>query len=123
MRSRYSAYVLGLGRYLVETNTRAARPGEAEELTAWGRSVGWVRLEVEATERGGPGDEEGVVQFTARFVEAGALVALSERSRFLRVDGRWRYVEGEGRTHRQRLGRNEACPCGSGKKLKQCHPA
>jgi SEC-C motif-containing protein len=64
-----------------------------------------------------------VVEFTARFVEAGALVALSERSRFVRVEGRWRYVEGEARTQRQKLGRNEPCPCGSGRKLKQCHGA
>jgi SEC-C motif-containing protein len=121
MRSRYSAFTRGDGPYLVATCARLPRPGEAEALGAWGRSVGWVGLTVEAVEGGGPGDADGVVQFTARFVEAGALVALSERSRFARADGRWRYLEGEARAQRQKLGRNEPCPCGSGLKVKQCH--
>lgn len=121
MRSRYSAFVLGRGDYLVETSTSAPRPGQADELGAWGRSVGWVGLTVEAVEQGGPDDRDGVVRFTARYVEGGALFALSERSAFTRVDGRWRYVEGDVEEKRQKLGRNEPCPCGSGRKVKQCH--
>ncbi|MDX2010376.1 MAG: YchJ family metal-binding protein [Myxococcaceae bacterium] len=121
MRSRYSAFALGRGDYLVETSTRAPRPNEAVELSAWGRSVGWVGLTVEVVERGGPDEVEGIVQFTARYVEAGTLVSLSERSSFTRLERRWAYVEGQAQTHRQKLGRNEPCPCGSGRKVKQCH--
>ncbi len=121
MRSRYSAYVLGLGDYLVRTNTRPAREGEAAELSAWGRAVGWVGLEVRSRERGGPDDSEGVVHFVARFVEGGALVSLEERSQFSRVGGHWAYVDGQATTSRVKLGRNEPCPCSSGKKVKQCH--
>lgn len=121
MRSRYAAYALGLGDYLVATCTRPPRPGEAAELGAWGTRVGWAGLSIVAREAGGPGDPAGVVHFIARFVEDGALVSLEERSRFARVDGRWRYVEGEATTSRAKLGRNDACPCGSGKKVKQCH--
>ncbi|MBL8918916.1 MAG: YchJ family protein [Myxococcaceae bacterium] len=118
MRSRYSAYALGLGEYLVATSSRA---GDAAELAAWGRSVGWVGLSIIDRERGGAADAAGRVRFVARFVERGALVALEEDSRFEKVDGRWRYVEGAARTSSQKLGRNEPCPCGSGKKVKQCH--
>lgn len=121
MRSRYSAYALGLGDYLVQTNTREPRPGEAAELSAWGRAVGWVGLEVRAAEQGASADSHGVVHFVARFVEGGALVSLEERSQFARVDGRWRYVEGQATSGRAKLGRNDPCPCGSGKKVKQCH--
>lgn len=121
MRSRYSAYVLGLGDYLVQTNTGAPRDGEAAELSAWGKAVGWAGLEVRSTEQGSAADSSGVVHFVARFVEGGALVSLEERSQFSRVDGRWRYVDGQARTSRVKLGRNEPCPCGSGKKVKQCH--
>lgn len=121
MRSRYSAYVRGLGAYLVETCTAVAAPDEAESLSKWGRSVGWAGLQVGATEKGGIGDDDGEVSFVASFVEAGELVRLSERSRFVRIDGRWKYVRGEATTTRERLGRNDRCPCGSGRKLKQCH--
>lgn len=121
MRSRYSAYVLGLGDYLVRTNTREPRVDEAAELSAWGSAVGWAGLEVRATEHGGTNDSHGVVHFVARFVEGGALVSLEERSQFSRVDGRWRYVEGQASSSRVKLGRNEPCPCRSGKKVKQCH--
>lgn len=121
MRSRYSAYALGLGDYLVATSAHPARPGEANELSLWGRAVGWVGLTVVDRQQGGVGDATGVVHFVARFVEGGALVSLEERSQFDRDAGRWRYVEGAATTARQKLGRNEPCPCGSGKKVKQCH--
>jgi hypothetical protein len=70
---------LGLGDYLVATNARPARPGESAELTAWGKSVAWVGLAVEAVHSGEATDDAGVVQFSARFLEAGALVTLAER--------------------------------------------
>lgn len=121
MRSRYSAYALGLGEYLVATSARAPRPGEAVELSAWARTVGWVGLTVLERQQGGPADATGVVHFVARYVEASAVVSLEERSQFDRDAGRWRYLEGAATTSRQKLGRNESCPCGSGKKVKQCH--
>lgn len=121
MRSRYSAYVLGLGEYLVHTNTRTPRGDEAAELSAWGKAVGWAGLEVCSTEHGTDSDSSGVVHFIARFVEGGALVSLEERSQFDRVDGRWKYVDGQATTSRAKLGRNDPCPCRSGKKVKQCH--
>jgi SEC-C motif domain protein len=121
MRSRYSAYALGLGDYLVATNERPARPGESAELTTWGRSVAWVGLRVEAVEAGGVEDDGGFVRFSARFLEAGALVTLTERSRFSRVNGAWKYVEGTSEVRRVKLERNAPCPCGSGRKAKQCH--
>lgn len=121
MRSRYAAYALGLGEYLVATSSRPPRPGEAAELSAWGRGVGWAGLSIVGREAGAADDSIGRVHFVARFVERGALVSLDEDSRFEKVDGRWRYVEGVARSTSLKLGRNEPCPCGSGKKVKQCH--
>jgi SEC-C motif-containing protein len=48
-----------------------------------------------ATERGGPDDSDGVVEFRAHFRERGEPGTLSERSRFERVHGAWAYLEGE----------------------------
>ena len=88
MRSRYSAYALGLGDYLVATSAKAPRLGEATELSAWGRAVGWVGLSVLDRLQGGADDATGVVHFVARYVEGSAVVSLEERSQFDRDAGR-----------------------------------
>lgn len=121
MRSRYAAFVLGRGDYLARTLSRPAKDGEAEELGRWGRSVGWLGLDVRGAEAGGVGDSTGSVRFAASFVEQGRRVTLEEASTFVRVGGEWRYVEGRAEVREQRLERNERCPCGSGKKVKACH--
>jgi SEC-C motif-containing protein len=121
MRSRYTAYVRGAVDYLIET---ATAPEKRQDIERWSRESRWTGLEVIATERGGPDDDEGTVEFIAR-AEG---FAHHERSFFRRIDGRWRYVSGE--TPRPRParkeatpGRNDPCPCGSGKKYKKCHGA
>jgi SEC-C motif-containing protein len=124
MRSRYSAYVLGVGPYLLETSwpPAPATPGSsADDMAQWGREKTWVGLSIERVEAGDVADDGGFVQFVAKYVEPGALVSLSERSEFRRVEGRWRYVEGAAHVARTKLGRNDQCPCGSGKKVKHCH--
>ena len=52
-------------------------------------------LDVHRVERGGPEDEEGVVEFTARSLDGRHVVELHERSTFRRKGGRWLYVDGE----------------------------
>lgn len=91
MRSRYSAYVLGLHDYLLATWHPSTRP-QALEL---GDPVAtrWLELEVK---RHGAQADTGTVEFVARFKVGGAsAVRLHERSRFLREDGRWYYLDGE----------------------------
>ena len=107
MRSRYTAFARGLWDYLAATQTAPLQPGQ---------TFTWVGLTVHEA----VGDE---VEFTARYLDADRLVSLSERSRFERSDGRWRYVSGSPSLSSRRLGRNEPCPCGSGRKLKACHAA
>ena len=95
MRSRYSAFALGLGEYILKTQAPALSRQTADEITAWARSVTWLGLEVLRVERGGPNDARGRVEFVARFKEGGRAVEQRELSRFDRVDGRWRYLEGK----------------------------
>jgi len=87
MRSRYSAYVLGLPDYLLATWHPATAPGQ---LTL--SPVKWLGLEVRHAQASG---EAGVVEFVARWREDGRGVRLHEISRFVREDGRWRYLDGE----------------------------
>jgi len=121
MRSRYSAFARGLGEYLAATHAAPATPSDIAELSRWAASVTWLGLDVLSRGAGGVEDATGVVEFVARYLEDGAVVALHERSRFERQDGRWRYVDGTPRVTTTKVERNAPCPCGSGKKFKQCH--
>jgi SEC-C motif-containing protein len=78
------------------------------------------------TEDGGPEDKEGHVEFIASFSEGGARREHHEMASFSREDGIWYFVEGNVLPPKQvvretpKVGRNEPCPCGSGKKYKKC---
>ncbi len=118
MRSRYSAFVLGLGEYLVQSWHPAHLGGlTAAELSQ--TDTHWDGLEIIASQ-GGPEDETGMVEFKAWFLEGDKRHCLHERSRFGRYQGRWVYTEGEIDPLPLKTGRNDPCPCGSGKKHKKC---
>jgi SEC-C motif-containing protein len=129
MRSRYSAYVRGVIDYIVDTHDPASRDEVDREASAqWSRETEWQGLDIVATRQGGPDDSEGYVEFIARGKTAGKPFSHHERSRFKKVEGRWYYLDdkGKGETIRKttpEAGRNDPCPCGSGKKYKRCHGA
>jgi SEC-C motif domain protein len=87
MRSRYSAFVVGDLSYLLETWHPSTRP-RTLELDA---DIRWYRLDIIATERGGPFDRDGTVEFEAHYRGG----SQRERSRFVRESGRWLYVSEE----------------------------
>lgn len=90
MRSRYSAFVLGIERYLLDSWHRSTRP---EDLELDGTIV-WTRLLVESSEAGGPFDDAGTVTFTAIGRSSDGRFEQRERSRFVREGGRWFYFDG-----------------------------
>jgi len=116
MRSRYTAYVLGELDYLKETWHPADRPARLK----LDDGVKWLKLDVlDFSEQG----EQATVEFEARLLVAGQVDAMHEKSRFIREQGRWLYSKGETLTPSftaWKPGRNETCPCGSGKKIKRC---
>lgn len=91
MRSRYSAYVLRLLPYLQSSWHPRTRPA-ALTLDPPNRRE-WLGLKVQ--EHTPIDADHAVVAFTARSRVAGQLQVLRERSRFERVDGHWRYVDGD----------------------------
>lgn len=92
MRSRYSAFALGLSEYLLQSWHTSTRPTDSDfELD---ESVVWKRLLIEQVEAGGPFDSEGYVTFAAIARTPGGRFEQRERSRFLRESGFWRYVDG-----------------------------
>lgn len=91
MRSRYSAYVLGLEGYLRATWHPATCPATLE-LDVPPRPQ-WLGLAVKAHVP--LDDTHATVEFVARYKLNGRAFKLHETSRFERVDGRWLYVDGE----------------------------
>ncbi|MGB1321632.1 MAG: YchJ family protein [Vibrio gallaecicus] len=136
MRSRYSAHVFGLVDYVITTyhpscNAEAQRAGIAESIDS-----DWAGLEVIDTTKGSH-ENEGFVEFKAYFNDGTEQFCMQERSRFVREDGLWYYIDGtfpEQEENQQpeidprlnqtiesfKIGRNDPCICGSGKKYKKC---
>ena len=127
MRSRYSAYVKHAYEHLGRSLSAEQRKDfSVEQSKTWAESSEWLGLKILRTEKGGPDDTEGVVDFSARFRAEGKEQEHLESARFTREEGRWVYdgvVPAVGRTVRReapKVGRNDPCPCGSGKKYKKC---
>ena len=88
MRSRYSAFACGDADYLFRTWHPRTRPAEV----AIDPSITWTDLKVSDIVGGGPDDDSGEVEFTARYESAGRAGGLHERSHFERRAGRWFYL-------------------------------
>jgi len=93
MRSRYSAYVLAREDYLLATWHPSSRPRDVELVCD--PPVQWLGLKILDVVSGGREDEQGQVEFVARYKQRGKAGRLHERSRFLKQAGRWFYVDGE----------------------------
>ena len=91
MRSRFSAFALGLTDYLLATWHPSTRPADLEVDP----DTTWTRLRILDRTGGGPEDATGTVTFRAHFIHDGDRGAQSETSRFVRDAGRWVYLDGD----------------------------
>lgn len=90
MRSRYTAFVVDDADYLLDTWHPTKRPPEL----SLDDDLSWRRLDVLATEGGGPFDTTGVVEFEAFYRGPDGRGSLHERSRFVKQGREWLYVDG-----------------------------
>ena len=120
MRSRYTAFTLADANYIKQTMAGKALLGFDEAKTQlWARSVVWLGLDVvnESSDA-----NLGHVEFIARYLENNLLKSIHEVSEFHLINGVWFYVDGKHvPAPNQRIARNDNCPCGSGRKFKNCH--
>ncbi|MFD2110479.1 YchJ family protein [Thiorhodococcus fuscus] len=91
MRSRYSAFTRNATDYL----RHSWHPDTCPSDLTPDPSATWIGLKILATEAGGPDDETATVEFVARYKIGGRAYRLHERSRFVRYQGRWVYLDGE----------------------------
>ncbi len=110
MRSRYSAFVLGEVEYLIFSSIHSSE-ADKEELLDFSNGVEWIGLEIIDT-------YDDTVEFKAYYNVGNTTQLLHEKSRFIQVEGIWKYDSGE--LLGSKIERNIPCPCGSGKKFKKC---
>ncbi|MCC6217281.1 MAG: YchJ family protein [Polyangiaceae bacterium] len=127
MRSRYAAYALGNVDYILESHDPERRDQVDRPSTErWSKEAEWLGLEVVSTEAGGADDAEGTVEFVAKYRLKRIAITHRERALFRKLDGRWYFVDGQEiagppvKKEGPKVGRNDPCPCGSGKKHKRC---
>ncbi len=133
MRSRYTAYTKGAVAYLKETLLPGSR-GDFNEKDAkeWAKQSEWLGLEILSA-------KGETVEFVAKYKTQGKVLEHHEVSTFKKKDGQWYFVDGESHVHEEgkghehhrepqapivreapKVGRNDPCVCGSGKKSKKC---
>ena len=123
MRSRFTAHYVGDHRHLHRTYLETSRQAFVDEPA--GQEVKWTRLVIRAHEPEVKPDLS-YVDFTAYFEGNGGVeLPMHEKSEFRRINGEWFFVkpirEGPAPVRAAvKAGRNDPCPCGSGKKFKHC---
>ena len=90
MRSRYTAYVRGNSAYLLATWHPSTRPAELDLSTESGTR--WLGLKISRAQESG---DTASVEFIARYRIGGRAHRLHEKSRFVRENGHWYYIDGE----------------------------
>jgi SEC-C motif-containing protein len=126
MRSRYTAYVEHAIDYIIQTCTDDEKNKiDYGQTKIWSEKSKWLGLKILAVEKGSAGDSVGSVEFQATYEMDGLHDIHHEKASFKKQEGRWLYDEGSVIPKTvvrsvPKTGRNEPCPCGSGKKYKHC---
>ena len=127
MRSRYTAYATGDVDYIKKTMGPAikAKEFDRESVEKWANESEWLGLSIVTTAKGSENDTEGTVEFIAQYSDGKNEQIHHESAEFRKIDGAWYFIDGRMmnepyRREEPKVGRNDACPCGSGKKFKKC---
>ena len=104
MRSRFTAFALRDADYLLRSWHPSTRPDRLD----LDEGTRWLRLDILDRAEGGPFDARGIVEFEAFYRDASGRGSLHERSRFVREQGTWLYLDAvDGVSTSARAGRFE----------------
>jgi SEC-C motif-containing protein len=126
MRSRYTAFVRGDLDYIERTSAKEALAEfNRVEIESYVGDINWCGLDIASVSQGGAGDDSGVIDFTFHSQHKGEDYAQREIASFERIDGHWFYTNSifnpkDEPARVEKIGRNDPCSCGSGKKFKKC---
>ena len=121
MRARYSAYVEVATDFLHDSLHPDSRDDfDVDSTEKWASSSKWLGLKILGGKAGQRNDRAGTVEFTASYEDAeGHRIDHSERSHFKKDHDQWFFCDGQAIAP-NKVGRNDPCTCGSGKKYKKC---
>lgn len=127
MRARYSAYEKQEIDFIINSCEDSKDIGEIDRRATedWSKNSTWHGLKILRTEKGTEDDDEGIVEFEATYTKKQIRDVHHEIAYFKKINGEWLYSVGQLKTttvvrEGAKIGRNEPCPCGSGKKYKKC---
>ena len=127
MRARYTSYVKQEIDFIINTCEKSEEIADIDRKATedWSKTSTWHGLKILRTEKGTESDEEGLVEFTATYTSKGMHDVHHETGYFKKINGEWLYSAGNLKTETvvregAKIGRNDPCPCGSGKKYKKC---
>ena len=130
MRARYTAFARCDVDFIVESHHPETRATvDRDEIAIWSGESEWRGLTILGTSKGGVDDDEGTVDFEAIYEQAGVVTDHREHAIFRRDGAAWKFHDGVPYTNQPirreapKVGRNEPCPCGNGRKFKHCHGA
>ncbi|AYQ31525.1 YchJ family protein [Runella sp. SP2] len=118
MKSRYSAYCVVAGDYLIATTHSSKRAQfDKASIEQWAKESQWKGLKIISTAKGSALDSQGEVAFQALYIDESKKSRVHyEHSLFVKEHNQWFYLSGKTIA----INRNDDCPCGSGKKYKKC---
>jgi SEC-C motif-containing protein len=128
LRARYTAFTRGNVDFILDSHHSKTRAEvKREEIEEWSKNSQWLGLKVVQSEGGKAEDDKGTIVFCATYNdEAGKKQDHWEQALFEKESGQWKFLDARGiRTgpyvrQEPKVGRNDPCGCGSGKKAKKC---
>lgn len=94
MRSRYSAFALGLLDYIRDTTHPAQQDSlDMADIAAWSQNSQWLGLQIHQHQGLRTQPPQHLVDFTAHWQDAtGQQHQHHEQSTFVRIKGRWYFI-------------------------------
>lgn len=127
LRSRYTAYVKKLPEYIVSTTHPDQREGDGTgSVEKWMKNSEWHWLEILESPEPAEADTGATVEFKAGYTERGRKWVHHEVAEFRKEADTWYFFDArmpkivQYKRPEPKTGRNQPCPCGSGKKFKRC---
>ncbi|MCB9481696.1 MAG: YchJ family protein [Desulfobacteraceae bacterium] len=127
LRARYTAYTMGELDYIYETiHPEQKEQHDSKATKKWADESTWLSFEIIGIKKGQKEDDEGFIEFKVRYRQKLQNITHHEMAYFKKNEGMWYFFDGEPVSPEtyvredKKIGRNEPCPCGSGKKYKKC---
>ena len=127
LRARYTAFVTGdIDFILTSHHSKTRAEIKREEVEDWSKNSKWLELKIIQVEGGQSTDTQGNIIFGAYYEAEGKNHEHLEKSFFEKEKGEWKFLDAQSvqvgtfKRLEPKVGRNDACPCGSGKKYKKC---